>query len=195
MTGGQIPSVVIPNFVDDHAAARSQERDVRTGWVVVSRLSAEKGVAELVDIWPEVEDLLVIGDGPELARVRHAVEHKPRVRIVRTMPRSELRRVFSEKTGLIFPSRWHEVAPQVVVEAMCAGLPVVVFSDSDVASDVIEAGAGQCYSGAAELRRALADVRDEWASYSANARLKYEAEWTPARWLDRILSLYRREAR
>lgn len=193
MTDGEIPSVVIPNFVVDHTVARPGGIGERRGWIVASRLSAEKGVAELADDWPAVEELLVIGDGPDLTRVRRAADGKPGIQLVPAMSRSEMRKAFTRRLGLIFPSRWHEVAPQVVVEAMCAGLPIVAFAENDIASLVTEAGAGESYSGATDLRRALHDVSGEWSTYSANARLKYETEWTPTSWLNRTMRLYAQE--
>ncbi len=190
MTQGRVPSVVIPNFVEDHADQEPAPLVERHGWIVVSRLSPEKGVVELVRDWPAGRPLTVVGDGPQAQSVADAAQARPEIRLVPAVPRDELRAMLHTQAGLVLPSRWHEVAPQVVVEAMCASLPVVAFADNDVAGLVVETGSGQLYRTAPELAEALDHVEGRWSEASRRARATYEAEWTPQAWLDRMTGLY-----
>ena len=191
MTQERIPSVVIPNFVEDYSQGNIPSRAERRGWLVVSRLSPEKGVGELLNIWPSDQELTVIGDGPETASIARISQEKPNIHLIPSLPRARLLRVFGEHVGLILPSRWHEVAPQVVVEAMCAGLPVVALGDNDVAPMVELTGAGRPYQDATELATSLADINTDWDNFSARARATYLDRWTPDHWLGKMMELYR----
>lgn len=195
ITQGCVPSVVIPNFVEDYAHEEVLHQTGRRGWIVVSRLTPEKGVVDLVRAWPQDKDLTVVGSGPEMSNIALAANTKPRIRLIPSLPRSEIRDLLSKHLGFVLPSRWHEVAPQVVVEAMCAGLPIVAFADNDVAPTVEAAGAGRAYSDADELENALGEVESNWDSYNLQARSTYLHEWTPDIWQERILDLYRKVAK
>ncbi len=191
MTQGRVPSVVIPNFVEDHANEGAPVRTGRRGWIVVSRLSPEKGVLELVSSWPADQNLTVVGDGPEAEAIAFLAHGSANVRVVTSMPREELRGLLRSHLGLVFPSRWHEVAPQVVLEAMCAGLPIVAFQDNDIATMVGKTGSGRSYQDPDELAETLADIDFAWEKYSSIARSVYLENWTPETWLERVLRLYR----
>ncbi len=192
VTHDRIPSVVIPNFVVDHSGPDAPGRADRRGWLVVSRLSPEKGVLELARDWPHGQELTVIGDGSQRAQIEELARDRPWMTLLTSVPREDLRRMLAAHAGLVFPSRWHEVAPQVVVEAMCAGLPVVALSSNDVAPLVMSCGAGLSYRDAETLASSLAAVDRRWDVFHARARTTYETEWTPESWFERTIALYRR---
>lgn len=190
ITANRIPTRLIPNFVEDHLGERNPSTEGRAGWILVARLSAEKGVLELVRSWPHDVPLTVIGSGPDEQAISEEVAKRPQISIRPSLPRDEVRRLFDDHLGLVMPSRWHEVAPQVVVEAASAGLPVVAFEVNDVARLVEESGAGLGYSTDEGLERALSLIADDWFGYSQRARELYEREWRPEIWLERTISLY-----
>lgn len=192
MTRNRIPSSVIPNFVADHSGPDIPGRTTRRGWIVVSRLSAEKGVLELVRDWPDHQDLTVIGDGPQLVQIQELASSRPWISVLASVPREELRGFLATHVGLVFPSRWHEVAPQVVVEAMCAGLPVLAYVGNDVAPLVVSSRAGLSYCDSESLSAALAEVEESWDAFHRSARSTYESEWTPDAWFERTMALYSR---
>lgn len=190
VTRDRIPSVVIPNFVVDHSGPDAPGRAERRGWIVVSRLSPEKGVLKLARDWPRDQELTIIGDGPQWAQIEKLAEARPWVTLLASVPRDKLRGMLARHVGLVFPSRWHEVAPQVVVEAMCAGLPVVAFDGNDVAPLVVPSGSGLSYHDADSLAKAVMEVDERWDSFHTGARGTYEAAWTPDAWFSRMMALY-----
>lgn len=124
----------IPNFVDAGefaCEADGRHRDALTvpevlfvGWIVAS-----KGVAELLaaaEQLPEVRFTLAGPQDPEfvtslstsLARVGE------RVRLLGPVSREQVFRLYSEADVFVLPT-WREGFPNVVLEAMAAGLPIV----------------------------------------------------------------------
>ena len=75
-------------------------------------------------IWAEVPArLLVVGDGPERARLERGAPGN--VRFVGSVPEKEVPDLLREARALVLPSICYEGAPRTVVEAFAAGVPVV----------------------------------------------------------------------
>ena len=97
----------------------------------VGRLSPEKGQRRLLEVFPKILErvpaaiLVFAGDGPDLERLRSmaaASEHRGRVRFLGY--RSDVRDVFADLDLLVLSSDT-EGLPNVVLEAMALGVPVV----------------------------------------------------------------------
>lgn len=180
--------VLIPNFgPDDGTAPRAPSQ--RSGWVAMGRFSPEKGFVELLKAWPSDSRLTLIGDG-ELARQVTEESKKKPVLVEHSLPREELRQRLQSFTGLVFPSRWLEVAPQVVVEAMRVGLPVVAYEANGIAGFVSESGTGVSYGRDRPLQEALRIVEMNCDAMSKRASEYYFRNWRPIVWKERIMALY-----
>jgi glycosyltransferase involved in cell wall biosynthesis len=132
-------AVVAPNFLpDDLDSGRVPHRD-RDGFVVIGRLTPEKGVAELLERWPDSRPLLVIGDGPLR---RHLRPRGNNVRVVGQLPRLKVLEQLRASSGLVFPSRWFETFGLVYLEAISQSVPVFAFPGNAVAGMVSEDGTG-----------------------------------------------------
>jgi glycosyltransferase involved in cell wall biosynthesis len=115
----------------------------------VGRLDRQKGVEELLREsdrllrkLPE-HQLVLMGEGPcrtELERIRGTQEHAPRIHLVGWQPNAIDWMRCSEM--LLLPTRY-EGMPNVVLEAMAAGKPVVAFRVEGVAELLGEEVAGQ----------------------------------------------------
>ena len=156
--------------------------------LAVGRLSAEKGHADLLEAAARVSDppfqLVVVGDGPERG---HLEEQIARLRLERkailTGHRPDVRPFYAAATLLALPSH-SEGSPNVVLEAMAAGVPVAATNVGGV-PEILEnertgllvaardpdamAGAIRRLLLAPETRCALADA----------ARQEVEAHYTP----------------
>ena len=94
-------------------------------FMYLGRLSPEKGVATLLDAWRQVKaKLLVIGDGPEAARLRAAAPRNIEFR--GTVEPEEVPQLLRGARAVLSPSVSHEGAGKVVLEAYAAGVPVLV---------------------------------------------------------------------
>jgi glycosyltransferase involved in cell wall biosynthesis len=131
--------VVIPNGVDVTRWQASYESDAnplglaegRRGIVFVGRLDKQKGLDRffcelpaVFDALPE-HDFILVGDGPQreaLQRVAKRLGLTPRIHFVGWKP--DAAPFIAAANILVLPSRW-EGMPNVVLEAMAAGKPVV----------------------------------------------------------------------
>ena len=169
--------VVIPNGLDvslyaDARPANPASLGVATGRrfvVAIGRMTTQKGFDWLVEQAPELLnqvpdiDLVFVGDGPDRGKLEARVGELrlgERVRFVGW--RSDLPHLLASSSGLLLTSRW-EGMPNVLLEAMAAGKPVVAARVEGVAEVLGPLASAQAYipgSGADFLARAVAIVRD-----------------------------------
>ncbi len=185
---------VVPNFVDAPAELTADEAAERSEpcWVYVGRLSPEKGIEELIEVWPRDVRLDVYGDGP-LAR-RLARRTGPNVHYLGSVDRATLRSQLTRYTGLVFPGRSLEGGyPLSVIEGMAFGLPCVAVAGSSAGDLVARHGGGAVLSQEAtaeDWAQALAVVESTRAAQSRAARDAYRTCFTRQHWLDSIGALY-----
>ena len=185
-------SIQIPNFgAGQSSAPLDAELRIPNGWLALGRKSAEKGFLELVGSWPVGHKLTVIGDGPQDALIKQVAKGKD-ISVLPGLIRDRVHEMLPHFTGLVLPSRWFEVAPQVVVEAMRVGLPVVANSANVTAALVRNNGVGESYSNGDELTQALTHVQEQLLVYSTAARKYFDENWLQEKWLMRIEELYSR---
>jgi glycosyltransferase involved in cell wall biosynthesis len=122
----------------------------RRAIVFVGRLDPQKGLDDFLEMCPVIfrelpdHDLVLVGDGPrrhELAcRARH-LDIASRVHF--TGWRSDVPEILAAAEMLVLPSRW-EGMPNVVLEAMAAGKPVVATRVAGVEEALGELAEVQC---------------------------------------------------
>jgi glycosyltransferase involved in cell wall biosynthesis len=100
----------------------------RTGageyFLFLGRLSPEKGLDRLVSVWGDVPArLVVVGDGPELGRLRAAASGA--VEFHGAVAPEQVPGYLEKARALVLPSICYEGAPRTVVEAFAAGVPVI----------------------------------------------------------------------
>lgn len=128
---------VLRNGVDAEAfrplrrrdARRRLHLDERSNWVLgVGNLVAEKGFELLIDAMELLRNarLLIVGEGPrrERLRARAAMKAAGRVEFRNAVSQSDLAVIYSACDVLALPSL-REGWPNVLLEAMSCGLPVV----------------------------------------------------------------------
>ncbi len=96
----------------------------------VGRLSKEKGVLELKDIYKQVKQkhnntkLVIVGKGPALQQLRN---ENPDALFIDWVNRDQLPEIYSSADMLILPSRF-DTFSNVVLEALSCGLPVIAYN-------------------------------------------------------------------
>jgi glycosyltransferase involved in cell wall biosynthesis len=123
-------TVVKPHFGDDPGprhAPPSTSRHV----LAVGRLAQGKGIDTLLDAWSSITEssrhdhrLHIIGDGPQAEHFRRRLP--PGVEMLGWRERDEIRTRMLDARALVMPSELYETFGMVLVEAMSAGLPVIV---------------------------------------------------------------------
>jgi glycosyltransferase involved in cell wall biosynthesis len=139
--------VVIPNGVDlprfaDAKPAPLEEVGIPAGrraMVYVGRLDRQKGLPWLLKLLPPVfaglpaHDLLLVGQGPQRKSLqRLASELGIGARVHFTGFRADVPEILAASDLLLLPSQW-EGMPNVVLEAMAGGKPIVATNAEGVA--------------------------------------------------------------
>lgn len=183
--------VVVPNTAPDPG----EPAPIGSGVLFAGRFSPEKGLTLLADAWSRLPHhaagrLTIVGDGPErpaavaLARERPDVDHLGRVEP------GEIGALLQATAVVVVPSRWQEVCPTIVVQALAHGRPVLA-TDRGGLPYLLGADGGWLVSPspgalADGLRRAVADA----PSRVAAARRRYLTDLAPGVVLARTLETY-----
>ena len=177
---------VLPNGVPVDAVAPVVRGNGR--WLVVGRLSDEKGVLQLLQCWPSWAGLDIVGDGP----LRQQVEANAAssVRLLGQISRIELLDRMPSYEGLVFPSLAIEMQPTVVIEAMAAGLPVLALRGNAGADLVTRFGFGYAYGGEEELLEGLDKAAHNRAVLGTAGTRAYAMYYSPEKWLTAVELLY-----
>jgi len=114
-----------PNFLAQDPGLRTDRGDYA---LFVGRLSAEKGVLEMIEAWnqlPEVS-LLVVGDGSLYYEARGAARHtKGHVKLLGQLNAEQTLACIRGARFLVFPSRWYEPFGMGLLEAAAYGVPAI----------------------------------------------------------------------
>jgi len=180
---------VIPNGIGV-ASSQAPPNRGRFGWVVAARLDAAKGVLELLEDWPKDQPLDVYGSGPLEEVV--AASCNGQTSFKGSVALEDLRKRLTTARGLIIPSRWPEMNPTIVSEALAQGTPIIAYHVNTAAEVVERFDIGATYSNARTLVQALNDVADRQFSLHERNRAIYESEYTYEVWVARLETLYRK---
>jgi glycosyltransferase involved in cell wall biosynthesis len=205
--------VYIPPFVEaDEAAAKAGTARPIAGAesaagptpdrfiLYFGRLGAEKGLFSLLDAVSGLGDvpLVVCGDGPlrRSLEARAAKAAPGRVRFTGHLGVSALDAVIRRASAVVLPSVAAENAPYTVLEAMAAGVPVIV-SDAGGLPELAEAGGGLVFAAgsAGELAERIREVWENPAlagEMGAKGRRFVSEELTEDRHIARLEDMYRK---
>lgn len=117
--------IVKPNALNSDPGMGCGSSD---GFVFVGRLSPEKGLRTLFEVWqkgPDLPILKVIGDGPDQELVRQASARDARIQWLGRLPLDQLLEVVGQSRALIMPSLWNETFGRTTIEAFSKGTPVI----------------------------------------------------------------------
>lgn len=100
--------------------------------VYVGRLSAEKGVADLIEAWriwgKSAPQLRIVGDGPLRDQLHAQCAATPNITVLGKLDHDAAIHEIANARLLVLPSRWYETFGMSIVEAYAYGTPVAVSS-------------------------------------------------------------------
>ncbi|MFI5285927.1 MAG: glycosyltransferase family 4 protein, partial [Candidatus Dormibacteria bacterium] len=202
---------VIPNATESGVAAATREHirndlglsNDRLIVLVMARLEKRKGLTYLLDALTQLPQhirdhvsVLVAGTGPEQAALEAQSAATGLTGSVRFLGQRDDRwSLYDAADVIVLPSISHEDMPIVILDAMAAGRPVVASSVAGIPEQVVDGVTGRLVppGDSAALAEALAhvlgDARERTAMGKA-ARARYEATYTPQRFVDAYRRLY-----
>jgi len=185
------------NFVHEPPPAGSRANDAA---LFVGRISPEKGFDVLTAAWRSLPHprppLRVCGSSlEEFGQAQREAFRRDGIEMLGHMPRERVMRELQNCRFVVMPTVCFENMPRVIVEAFAAGTPVIGSRIGAVA-EMIEDGrtgylfeAGNARDLADRIARALAQP-DEVARMGRQARLEFEAKYSPDRAHESLLTIY-----
>jgi glycosyltransferase involved in cell wall biosynthesis len=181
--------VVKPHFAQD----LPRPTTVKNGHVVcVGRLSEEKGIDWLAEIWDLLPtnitlDIVGVGDLP--------IRSDKRIIMHGYLPPEKLRVLIAEASLVVIPSRCFETFNSVVIEAFAAGTAVIAPKDSAPASLITERVNGALFEreDAETMQQLMVDycLDFERATHEGNqARSTFERNFQKERNLKKLRAIY-----
>ena len=177
---------LVPNGIDDPMTDQFETANNR--WIFAGRLSSEKGIGELVEMWPENERLDVFGGGPLLADLQQ--HERADIRLMGAIERDELLKVLPRYSGLIFPSSCLEMQPTIILEALAAGVPIVA-RINNAGSEIVDGNnCGAVFNSSEELKSSLTFIRQQGRDLRQRCREVFQEKYSRQAWLSRQVALY-----
>jgi glycosyltransferase involved in cell wall biosynthesis len=188
-----IPKIaVIPNSTPDFTFGKEAARRINNdSWVYAGRLSSEKGILELVQVWPDEYTLDIFGDGPLREDLQNLILSKENISLKDNLPRRQLQERLTQYTGGIIPSLWYEVDPLIYSEYLSFGLPVIASYPNSVALSVERDSSGVAIHelSTLQIQKAISQISTGYEHYVKNARGAYERNRSEKAWLDKFEDL------
>lgn len=97
-----------------------------SAFLVLGRLSPEKGIDTLLRAWDGRGRLVIAGDGPERERLTALAPDG--VEFLGAVEAEAVPGLLADARALLVPSRCYEGSPRAIVEALAAGVPVIASS-------------------------------------------------------------------
>lgn len=184
--------VVLRNGVDldrfqprDRTVIRAKLGLTGPVWLTVGHLVALKGVHLAIAALTHVPDttLLIAGEGPERRKLHSLVDRfglRARVRMLGAIPHTELCDYYNAADLLVHASS-HEGMPNVVLESLACGTPVVAAPFAGVSEllDAAEAGEIAAERSAEAIAAAWLRLRDRAPTRAATRGVAERLGWQP----------------
>jgi glycosyltransferase involved in cell wall biosynthesis len=188
---------VKPNFVFPSELPAEPARDDFA--LFVGRLSAEKGVAVLLDAYLHhglTLPLQIVGDGPLRPTLAAKAASLPHVTFMGRQDAQAVARLMKQAKFLLFPSIWYEGFPLTIAEAYACQLPVIAANLGSM-SEIIGDGvtglhfeSGNAADLANKIQWAIAHP-DTLSNMGRTAYQIYQTRYTPAVNYQQLLHIYK----
>jgi glycosyltransferase involved in cell wall biosynthesis len=183
--------VVKPNTVRDPGPAQSGGRK---DFVFAGRLSSEKGVDLLMQAWDRhpigsLGTLRIVGDGELRADVAAFAERRSDVEHLGIRDRGEIQQLLSQAAVAVVPSRWDEICPMIVLEALSHGCPVLATANGGLPY-LVGAGGWIVSEEVGAFSVGLASAASEASSRTATARARYSDTFAPTPTIAKLVETY-----
>jgi len=204
---------VIPNFVDPKPFQNVNKNFLHEKFdipshepllVTVGRIGIEKNFPFLVHMFKvltktdKTSHLIIVGDGPEkkhLQQLIHKLDLEKRVHFAGKVSMTKMPLVYADATVFVFSSET-EVHPMVTLEAIAAGLPLVVGHDEAFDGVVVNNHNGFRLPldekiFAEKIQKLLKDKK-LYQKFSTNSQAISDTQFAPQQVTNNLVTLYKK---
>jgi glycosyltransferase involved in cell wall biosynthesis len=180
-----------PQEPEPRAASRPQERPY---FLSVGRLARIKGLDSIIPVFRRFPDadLLIIGDGDEMAALKALAADAPNVKFLGRIANQDLRRYYEHAVAAVMPSLGYETFGIVLIEAFRHRTPVIARRIGPFPEIVDQARGGMLFSNDHELVAAMTQLMADPVlreSLAANAYCACRQLWSEDVVIGRFLDL------
>ena len=176
-----VPSDSFPNLPENYA-------------LYVGRISDEKGIENLCNVWDDIDyPLVVIGSGDSI--LEEKLKANKRIVFLGKKNSSEVFSCLKACSFLVFPSIWYEGFPLTIIEAFSMGKPVIA-TDLGARNEVViheKTGLLFDYKNMADFKANILRMIEDEAlrnQMGLNAQRKFEDEYSEKTNLNQLISIY-----
>lgn len=169
-------------------------------YLYFGRLSREKGIMSLLDVWrnfPELR-LNIVGGGELEKTILHYInEHEmPNVKLLGYLNGSELFDIVQRAKFILVPSEWYENNPMNVIESFALGKPVVGARIGGIPELVKEGFNGYLFESRNlcdllnTIKKAERLSEEDYLRFGSNARTFAEEHFSETQYYHNLLKIY-----
>ncbi|MDN4082578.1 glycosyl transferase [Paenibacillus polymyxa] len=188
---------VKPNFIHHQTVKAKYDPNDRY-LLFVGRISAEKGVRNLLQAWSQLEDrgglrLVIIGDGPQKAELAAAYSQED-IQFLGKQDGDTVLDCMSRAMYVMVPSIWYEGFPMTIVESYSVGTPVLC-SRIGALEEVVEDGVTGFHFQHDDLENIKTVIRravayENYAAMRQKVAENYAAHYTEEVNVKQLLAIY-----
>lgn len=195
-----------PNFIEDPIKKQnslSLNGEKENLFLYVGRISEEKGVQQLIECWlrfkPEAR-LVIAGDGPMKNELESKTKGIANIQWLGQISRDEILKRLATVKALLFPTKWYEGQPMILLEAMSMGCPIITSKIGNPQSMVDHGKTGFHFipGDIADLYKKCRQVNENPAhtqKMGKQARAVYLNKYTPEKNLAMLTEIYEKAAK
>jgi len=201
---GGIPAnriFVKPNFLKDPCQEYENLKistDKKNRFLFVGRISNEKGIEDLLHCWIEKSipaELWIAGDGPLKEKLQQKSKGEKFIKWLGQCQKEEVLSLMSNSKALLFPTKWYEGMPMIILESMSMGCPVISSDIGNPKNMIDHKINGLLFEpgNMADLYKNIFWVisnPNDSMSMGGNSRKTYEELYTPEKNYDTLMSIY-----
>jgi glycosyltransferase involved in cell wall biosynthesis len=184
--------ISMPNNSNSFINNKGAELGEKFVWA--GRISPEKGLEELLNIWPSTFALDIFGVGSDLLRLRKIHGGKKSISFKGAISNEDLRAELPHYRGYVNSSTWTEFGPMTIIEALSAGLPIIFPIGLSLGELISDYGAGNSYAlnNSKSLELSLLKISDSelYEGYRQAAINLYEQEFSAEGWYIKLMNIF-----
>ncbi|MBO5475023.1 MAG: glycosyltransferase family 4 protein [Bacilli bacterium] len=175
---------VKPNFVDESDLPDLSRIQKKNQFIYAGRLSDEKGILDLVNIWDKVnnEKLVICGSGPLENKLKEIIKVKNlNIQMIGYLNHRDLLTEIASSKALIFPSKVYETFGLSILESYFVNTPVI---SNNIGNSALLNNQGYLYNNNDELINCI-------KNFNFNKNISVFSQYKKSSNYDILLGIYK----